>query len=233
MSGPAAPDIAVRGLTRLTDADLRFLAANFPQPATTFEDIARLLERPPSTLESLLEAEYVYRAIFERRGELLAISPFLLFNVLLRRCLEGARTATERAVVNYLANLLALFVRTERVYRPGGSEPRSFAYFVDLAAAAAETRDERERFLIHAHLGNYGLYLSGVFGDALEYAHRHRRRPVSPRYVADMGRAGFRDAAASRLAHTYRLQDVFLRLALRFDHYRERLARLAREYLFD
>lgn len=233
MIGGERPDIATRGLERLTGADLRFLAENFPQPAASYEDMARVLAGMPSTLESLLEAEYVYQAIFEQRRELLQISPFLLFNVLLRRCLEGARTPIERAVVNYLANLLALFVRAERVHRPEAGGPRTYRYFVDLAAAAAAAGDERESFLLNAHIGNYALYLSGVFRDALEYAHRYRRRPVSPRYVADMGRAGYRDAAASRLARAYGLEDVFLRLALRFDHYRERLNRLAREYLFD
>jgi hypothetical protein len=50
----------------------------------------------------------VPRKIFENRQELLEISPFLLFSVLLRACIGGARTATDRAVVNYLANLLTL-----------------------------------------------------------------------------------------------------------------------------
>lgn len=57
-------------------------------------------------------------------------------------------------------------------------------------------------------MGNYGLYLSGIFADALEYRHRYQRRPVSARYVADMGRTGYRDAAASRLARAYELDEV-------------------------
>ena len=35
-----------------------------------------------------------------------------------------------------------------------------------------------------------------------------------------------------RLARVYKLDDVFLRLAFQFDHSRERLTVLAREYLF-
>jgi hypothetical protein len=193
--------------------------------------MARILAALPSTLESMLEAEYVYRNIFENRGELLEISPFLLFNVLLRRATGGARTPTERAVVNYLANLLSLFVRADRLHRPEAGDSESYEYFVDLAAAAARA-DERRRFLLQAHIGNYALYLTGIFRDALEYRHRYKRRPVDARYYADMGRAGYRDAASNRLARVYELEDVFLRLALRFDHYRERLNMLAREHLF-
>lgn len=231
MLGTARPDIAARGLDRLTDKDLRFLIESFPQPAASYEDIARIFASLPTTLESMLDAEYVYRKIFENRRELLQISPFLLFNVLLRRCIGGARTQTERAVVNYLANLLSLFVRTERVYRPEAGDSQSYEYFVDLAAEAARA-DERRSFLLQAHIGNYALYLTGIFRDALEYRHRYKRRPVDARYYADMGRVGYRDAASNRLARAYKLDDIFLRLALRFDHYGERLNVLAREYLF-
>lgn len=225
------PDFAARGLDRLTDRDLRFLAENFPQPVASYAEMARVFATLPSTLESMLDAEYLQRRIFENRRELLAISPFLLFNVLLRRCIDGARTPTDRAVINYLANLLALFVRLERVYRPDLDEGRSHEYFVDLAEEAARAGEPR-RFIVQAHIGNYAIYLTGIFADWLEYRRRYRRRPVELRYYADMGRAGYRDAAASRLARAYRLEDVFLRLALRFDHYRERLNVLAREYLF-
>src|SRR5437867_1274998 len=118
MSSITRPDIVARRLDRLSDNDLRFMLENFPQPAASYKDMARNFASLSTTLESMLDAEYVYRKIFENRRELLEISPFLLFNVLLRRCLGGARTQTDRAVVNYLANLLSLFVRTERVYRP-------------------------------------------------------------------------------------------------------------------
>jgi hypothetical protein len=215
----------------LTDKDLRFLVEGFPGPVASYEEIARIFASLPTTLESMLGAEHVYRKIFENRRELLEISPFLLFNVLLRRCFGAARTQTDRRVLNYLANLLALFVRTDRMLRPDAADPRSYEYLVDLVAEAARA-DDRRRFLLHAHLGNYALYLTGIFGDALEYRHRYRRRPLDAAYYADMGRLGYRDAASSRLAKDYQLDDVFLRLALHFDHYRERLNLLAHEYLF-
>lgn len=72
--------------------------------------------------------------------------------------------------------------------------------------------------------------MEGIFRDSLEYRHRYKRWPVGMCYYADMGRAGYGDAAANRLARVYKLEDL-LRLALQFDHYRERLSVLAREYL--
>jgi len=228
---PNAPDIAARGLERLADKDLRFLAQNFPRPVPSYAEMAQTFARLPSTLDSMLDAGYLHRKIFENRSELLGISPFLLFSVLLRRCIGAARTATDRAVINYLANLLSLFVRTDRVYRPEAGDDRSYEYLVELAAEAGQA-DEERRFLLHAHIGNYALYLTGIFADALEYRHRYQRRPADARYYADMGRMGYRDAASNRLARAYDLRDVFLRLAMTFD-YRERLNMLAREYLFN
>jgi hypothetical protein len=224
------PDFAIRGTAGLSDQDLRFLVENFPQPAASYEDMAGVFAALPNTLESILEADYCYQKIYERRGELLHISPLLLFNVLLRRLFDGTRTPLDRAVINYLANLLSLFVRTDRLHRPHHGA-QSYEYFVDLATAAANA-GERERFLLNAHIGNYALYLTGIFADALDYRQRYKRRPVGAREYADFGRAGFRDAAAHRLARVYQLEDIFMRLALTFDHYRERLHRLAQEYLF-
>jgi hypothetical protein len=232
MPSDKRPDIATRGLERLTDKDLRFLVEHFPGPASSYEDMARLFASLPTTLESMLEAEYVQGKIFENRQALLEISPFLLFNVLLRACIGGARSATDRAVVNYLANLLTLFVHTDRVYRPEAGDEGSYEYLVDLAAEAGRA-DERRRFLLHAHIGNYALYLTGIFRDALEYRARYKRRPLDTRYYSDMGRVGYRDAASNRHAKAYKLDDIFLRLALHFDHYRERLNVLARQYLFN
>ncbi len=42
----------------------------------------------------------------------------------------------------------------------------------------------------------------------------------------------FKGPVSSGKLSVYKLDDVFLRLALQFDHYRERLNVLAREYLF-
>jgi hypothetical protein len=160
MPSTGPPDILARRLERLTDNDLRFLVENFPEPAASYEDIARIFASLPITLESTLDAEYAYRKIFENGRELVEISPFLLFNVLLHRCIGSAYTQTERVVVNYMANLLGLFVCTERVYRPEAGNRQSYEYFVALAAEAARA-DERRRFLLQAHIGNYALYLRG------------------------------------------------------------------------
>ena len=50
-------------------------------------------------------------------------------------------------------------------------------------------------------------------------------------FFTNSGRAYFERAASHPLAREYGLQEVFLRLAMMFDHYRNALNYMAREYL--
>lgn len=224
------PDFARTDLSALGREDLAFLLERFPRAGESYPEIAGVIAAFPNTLETMLESEFVTRAVLGRRGELLRVSPFLLFNVLLRRTLADHRGRRERRVVNYLANLLALFVRSDRLYRiaPGDSEPHR--YIVELLEDAAEA-DSRRRFLVHAHVGNYALFLTGLFPRWIEHRHHYRRRPVDLGFYMDFGRAYYQAAARHPLAREYRLEDVFFRLALLFDQYVSALNRMSRQYL--
>lgn len=224
------PDFARTDLHALTQGDLRFLIENMPRPGENYEAIANVLESLPSTVESMLTSDYVFDLIRDRQQLLLGISPFLLFSVLLRRTLGRPRSAVDRRVINYLANLLALFVRTDRVFRvePGDREPHH--YVVELVAEAEEA-DPRRAFVTYAHIGNYALWLTGLQMQWLEHRFRYGRRPVSPGYYAEFGQSSFDRAARHGLARQFGLDDVFLRLAMMFDHYRQGLAAMQREHM--
>ncbi len=224
------PDFATTNLQPLADRDLRFLMEHFPQPGRSYEEIAQVIHRVPTTLDSMLDSEFVFRKILEQRNTLLDISPFLLFNVLLRRSIGAPRSAIERRVVNYIANLLALFVHTDRLYRVHRSDTETYEYIVDMIAEAARV-DARRQFLVYSHIGNYTLWLTGLFPQWIEYRHRYKRRPVDMSFFTNSGRAYFERAATHPLAREYELSDVFLRLALMFDQYKRALNFMAREHL--
>ncbi len=132
------------------------------------------------------------------------------------------RTAKERKAVNYIANVLALFVRTDRLYRvqPGDSETHT--YIVDMLAEAAQA-DSARQFCIYAHIGNFTLFLTGVFPAWIDYRHRYKRRPVDRSYYTQQGQTNYHQAALHHLAREYGLDDVFMRLALDFDSYAQAL----------
>jgi len=219
------PDFAHADLGPLAPPDLRFLIDRMPQAGGSYQEMAALLQAMPTTLESMLTSDYVYDLIRDRQRLLLDLSPFLLFSVLLRRSLGRPRSPLERRVVNYLANLLTLFMTAERLHRVKPEDPEPHQHLVALFAGAAGA-EPRRQFVTYAHLGNYALWLTGMQAEWLQARHRHGRRPVSPRYYAEAGRSGFERAARHRLARELELEDVFLRLALMFDFYRDGLHRM-------
>ena len=225
------PNFAVDRLARLENRDLQHIIRQFPSAGRSYAEIARLLDTLPSTLESILNSRRIFDSLYDRRVLILNVSPFFFFNVTLRQCWERDHRLHDRRIINYLANLLSLFVPNERVTRIRLHEQETHPYLIDLLASLDQA-DSRRRFLIQAHIGNYALFLSGLFPHWLHHRHRFRRRPVSPEYYVEMGRGAFHEAARHRMAREFGLDDVFLRMAVMFTHYRDTLNRLSREYGF-
>jgi hypothetical protein len=224
------PDFAKTESTALAQRDLRFLIDHFPRPGRDLAEIARLLNEMPTTLESMLESDFVYECIMQRRDGWVEISPFLLFNVLLRRVMEGRRTPLDRRVINYLANLLSLFVHADRVHRVQALDAQTFEYLVDLVEEASRSGDVR-RFMVHAHIGNFSLYLAGLRARWVEHRHRYKRRPVTVDYYRQMGSSYYHTASRHPLAGEFGLREVFGQLAQRFEEYQGALDRLSTQYL--
>lgn len=224
------PDFARTELQPLVDGDLRFLIESFPEPATSYQEIAQHLDTLPNTLESILTSNSVVERVIFDRDRLLRISPFLLFNVVLRQVLSDHRRPAERRVVNYLANLLALFAQTQRLYRIDSADAEACEYLVDMIQEA-QGADRRRRFLVHAHVGNYSLFHTGVFGAYIEDRFKHGRRTVNSDYYADLGSASYSQASALPQAQEFHLTEVFVRLSLTFDSYRRALGTIATDYL--
>lgn len=224
------PDFACGDLGGMGEKDLRFLLENMPAARADYRELAALLKAFPSTLESMLTSDYVFGLIHDSGRLVLDISPFLLFGVLLRRSLGRPRTPLDRRVINYIANLLALFVHAGRLYRIEPGDPRTVHYVVE-QLQGIEQADARRQFVTYAHVGNFALWLTGLRSAWLEERFQHGRRPVGPRYYEACGRAYFERAARHRLAREFDLDDIFLRLAVAFDHYREGLDHMGRHYM--
>lgn len=221
------PDFARTDTGALSDADLQFLMDNFPLPGRDFQEIAEAVNQFPSTLESMLESDFVLEALLDSRELLLRVSPFLFFNAVLRRALPARRRSPiERKAINYVANLLCVFIHSDRLHRFQAHEQRAFVYLWEMIEEA-ERADPRRRFLIYSHIGNYSLYLSGLFADWIRHRHRYGRRSVDLKFYSDFGRAYFERASDHQMARTYELDDVFLHLADAFDDYRRALHQLA------
>src|SRR3954462_2806743 len=112
----------------------------------------------------ILDDELLFRAVLER-PECLRISMHLYFYILVRNVFRGSGLE-ERDVADYVAEVLAEFSQTHRSQVRLNRDGRSTDYFVDMHAAL-QTADDITSFFIRAHMGNYSLFLSGVFPDCI------------------------------------------------------------------
>lgn len=223
-----SPDFALAGPMAFSHKDLLFLFEHFPVQGIDPVEAVRRVHEQPIMLESILESAYLHDALMNGQAQCLDVSPQLFFDVMLRRAMPGRRDQRERQVIHYLANLLGLFARTERVYRLQTHDDARFEYLADLVQEAAIAEPDR-RFLVDAHIGNYALYLSGVCAPWVHHRREFKRRPVSLEYYRRMGRSHYATAAGSPQASTFGLREVFRHLAERFEYFRNGLQKLTED----
>jgi hypothetical protein len=180
-------------------------------------------------LDALLDDTAVLRALARgERGISTAPAP-LVFYVLVRHALLQ-REIHDRQLADYTAAVLLEFAMAGRAHRVDGGEGEPFHYLVDVLAALEKARGERE-FLLRVHLGNFALWLAGMFPDWISA--RVQRRAAPPlSYYDQMGAAGFRMAAGSQVALRHGLGDLFLRAADRFPDLRGALNSLSDTVFF-
>ena len=223
-------DFARTGSELLSDDDLRFVIEQFPKPGKSYEEISRAIHHFPEALESMLNSEELFLKIRDESQIMLDISPFLLFSVFVRRSLADKRIIGDKKVVNYIANLLSLFVAKSRLYRVERHDEHAHQYITDMIQEA-QTADSRRQFLICAHIGNYSLFLTGIFSKYIEYCHQYKRRPVDVQFYVDFGKTYYERASEHTIARDFDLDETFFRLSIMFEVYKDALNHLAKQYL--
>lgn len=151
----------------------------------------------------------------------LSLFTYVMVRHALRRLGES-----DRLLADYLAAVVVHFGSRDRASRLGDSDDQIYAALADLLNDVND-RDARRAFLVRAHLGNYALWLSGIFPDYVEQRRWHRGGPQLE-YYEEMGRRGFQLAAEHRLAEEHGLAPLYAAAADRFG-----LLRLALNSLSD
>lgn len=238
-----------RLLEEVSDADLQYLA---PGRADT-------MRRDPRLLSELLDDPALFTRLSGERDALIQVSPFTLFNVLMRQAVrELGRThfTVERAgfrqrvavfdapqvhdflgdpaMVDYLSELLASFTRVQSgatwQHTKRGWRRRRFSE-LDLRSLEAMEADasEGDRFYLDRRIGEVALFLLGVFPDALRRPRLHGR---SAEEVELIGALRFRRAAGHPLAETAGEATLLSTLAHRFPMARKALNFITDRYLY-
>ena len=172
----------------------------------------------PRLLEGLLIA---------RQG---AHASFPLFSYVIVRHAMRSVGADDRVLSDYVASIMLHFGLRQRASQLAEHDD---ATFDTLAAIGGEIEgsDARRSFLARAHLGNYALWLSGLFPDHIEQR-RWRRGGPDLEYFEVMGRKGYRLAADHRLAGEHGLTPLYASAADRFPAIRRALNQVSDRLLF-
>ena len=120
----------------------------------------------------------------------------------------------DRALADYVASVVMHFGVRDRAWRVGASDDEVYDTLAQLLGDVQDP-DARRSFLVRAHLGNYALWLSGLFPDYIEHR-RWRRGGPDLDYYEDLGRRGFQLAADHRLANDHGLATLYATAAERF-----------------
>ncbi|MBI3851162.1 MAG: hypothetical protein HY298_12945 [Verrucomicrobia bacterium] len=196
---------------QFTAEDIDFILSVLGRKIGTTECLVRLLADEESR-DLILDDEALLHALLEHRG-CLRVSSRFYFYILVRQVFRRS-DIKDRAVADYVAEVLAEFSRTERVNCAAPGQTHPLDYFFEMMAAL-QTADDRTSFFIRVHIGNRSLFLSGVFPEHIRLRAETRGFPGLS-YYEELGRMQYRLASDHRLAQKYELAPIFNTLAERF-----------------
>src|SRR4051812_35916080 len=162
--------------------------------------------------DAILDDPRLARALLDQPHG--AHASFALFTyVMVRQALLRAGES-DRGLADYVSAMVLNFGIRQRAYRISDTDDEVYDTIVHLCEDLDDP-DARRSFLVRTHLGNYALWLSGVFPDFIEHR-RWRRGGPDLDYYEEMGRRGFQLAADHRLAEEHGLSALYATAAERF-----------------
>jgi hypothetical protein len=197
---------------RFAAEDIDFILSVLGTRIGTAECLVKLLADEESR-DVILDDDALFEALLERRG-CVRVSTRFYFYILVRHVFRRS-DIQDRAVADYVAEVLSEFAHAEqaRCVLPGQTSPLD--YFFEMLAAL-KTADDRTSFSLRVHIGNYSLFLSGVFPDRIRFRAEARGFP-DLRYYEGVGRTQYRMASDHRLAQRYELGSILGTLSERFE----------------
>jgi hypothetical protein len=179
-------------------------------------------------IDTLLDDPELPERLFAVRG-MLVPSPALFYYVTVRHLLRSAGT-DDRPLADYLAAMLLEFGRRDRAWRVDWNDDHQHRYLVDILEDLSVSQGTRQ-FKVMVHLGNYALWLVGVFPDYIA-ARRLRKGGPDASYYERLGQRGYHMAAEHLLADRMGLEEVLRVAADRFSQARQALNRMSDRFLF-
>ncbi len=255
----AIQELQKESLQSLSDKDLLFLIESYVTRRNDYENIASLIKGDEDVIAKMIDSDRVFNNVMNCTERILEISPYFLFSLLLRRAFKEKRKDTrfiertidalnknepvipwdknrlmslleDTQVSNYIANMLAQFTESSRLYSEGENEGKSHQYIVDMITDSLHS-DNIEKFHIYCHIGNYTLFLTGMIPEYIKYRYEYKRRPVDKHYYVGFGKTYYGLASGHANARKNRLTGTLSQLSEGFEAVAQVLSFMNREYL--
>jgi hypothetical protein len=151
------------------------------------------------------------------------------FAGLTEQTFEGQLGVVDPPLVDYLANMLIRFVKSDSVYRVRALNGRP-VYEVAEMVVEAEHRIGDARREVHRHIGDFTLFWTGMYPEAI----RELRSPQKKDYFVDylnQGKRAYHIAATIQTEHEEQApRDVLERLSRQFEMCMYGLGEIRREW---
>jgi len=177
----------------------------------------------PFDLDELLDREEVYRALLDQTG-CVNVSPQFYFYVLVRHVLRESGLHN-RDLADYVGAMLAEFAQARRLNRAHPDDEQRFNYVFEMLQALESASGPRV-FHIRAHVGNYSLFLTGIFPEHVVHRSLRSGAPGIP-YFESVGGSNYLTAAEHQLARDLHLENILGCLGDRFGSVRQALNQLS------
>jgi hypothetical protein len=210
---------------RFTAADFQFIVQTLARSPNDRVSLVDLLS-DAETRDAVLDNPRLVEAILSQTEQLTISSPFY-FYVLARHVLQRAQIV-DRKLCDYIGSLLETFSRVNGMRAPHSEDESSRQYISDLLIALTRATSAQS-FLLRAHVGNYSLFISGIFHENAQ--HRSRRGAPDLEFYEKIGRTNFQLVAGHSTARRCELNDVYEELADRFHEVRLALNHLSDELI--
>ena len=212
---------------RFTAADFDFIVRTLARSQTDQVSLVDLLS-DIETRDSILDHPRLVDAILNHCGHLRISSQFY-FYVLARHVLQQGGIG-DRKLCDYIGSLLETFSRASRLQISDETHNLAEQYISDMLISLSRATPQ-QAFLLRAHIGNYSLFISGIFHPAVAGHRRSLRGGPDIEFYEQVGRTNYQLVASHAVARRCELDDVFEGLADRFRDVRLALNQLSDQLL--
>lgn len=246
-------------LDHLSDSDLLFLIESYVTKRCDYEHIASQIKGDADIITQMVDNDRVFERVIREGNKIFHVSPYFLFTLLIRRVFKLKKEDEDFIndvvaelnssapaypwnkskivkllnsidVSNYLANMLAVFLRTSRFYQIQKYDEKQYQYIIDMIEEIRYS-DTIRKFYIYCHIGNYALFFTGMFPEYIGHKFRYKKTFIDSRYYVDFGKTYFCLASEHDMARQHELDDTLRSLSEGFEIIIKLLHHMRNEYL--